>query len=360
MDQENKWYDLRAANALFRYAEPRFRFETDRKVFRALQSLESQQDGLCKDVVSSFRAIARCAKIDFTSVKLVLKRLESYGLIKLTIGSKNYADRIATRVRRYSVEELKKNELESSPAKRLERVLNKRPIQYGKKTVQPTYNKAATNRLYSSKPNVQGSKAVRAEHLAMNCKPGQELLELDFIAAEPTIISKAIGYDKDGYTVIAEAEGMERGAVKKIFNPIVYARTSAVKAAYAHGIESKEALAYFAAVDRFRESLRYPQGKAVRQITTLTGTVIEAPQGKKVHKGTLLAYYAQGTIADFINEASLKIIELEKVRGWKFVAPCHDSVFVAVGTENRQHLKEVFNDERAPKQTTAQTPNPRE
>ncbi len=346
------WYDLRPAKALLDYVFKNYPLSyTDRKVYRALQSLESQQDGWNKDVVANHRTLARCAKISRNTAGKVLERLKSAGLIKYTPGSKTYADRLASRIRRLSIRELKEKQQQERPEHKLATILSKRPIHYGRKIVRPKYCVAITNRLYANGkpsapdeekfPNVQSHKKQRPKRLAAGCKDGEVLIELDFSAAEPSVIAQRLGYEKDGYQIIAEAEGRDCDAVKKFFYAVVYARSTATAKAKHYGIKSPAGLAFIAKVDALRDQLRRPNGKPVRSVTTATGTLISAEPGK-VFKGTLLSYYAQGTIADFVNRAALKIIELEKSKGWRLVIPCHDALYIIGKPEHERELAEIM------------------
>ncbi len=343
---KKKWNDLRPAKALLDYVVENYRLSApDRKVYRALQSLESQQDGWSKDIVANHRTIRRCAKVSLNTVGKALSRLKSAGLIEYTVGSKDYAQHEASRIRRLSVEELKAARLREQPAHRLAAALNHRPITYGKEIVRPKYRVGITNRLYAREPNVQGTKDLRAKRLATGCNDGEVLLELDFSAAEPSVIAQHLGYEEDGYQIIAEAEELDRDTVKQFFNAIVYARSTAMATAKHHGIKSPEGLAFIVEVDGLREQIRRPDGKPVRSITTATGTLITADSKKKIHNGTLLSYYAQGTIADFINRAALEIIRLETSKGWRLVIPCHDSLYVIAQPKQEQELAEIITAE---------------
>ena len=344
MPKKQNWYDLKPANALRNHAESNFKLRaSDKKVYKALQSLESQQDGLCKDVVATHRTLARAAKVHRDTVRASIKRLAALGLIRYTPGSRDYALHKASRISRISLDELKAKKLAEQPAHRLEAIMNKRPIAYGNNTVQPIYKVGVTNRLYASKPNVQGKKDVRPLKLAEGCGEGEILVELDFKAAEPSVIAQTLGYEKDGYSIIAEAEGWHINDVKGMFNPIAYTQSrSTLAAAEKHGITAPDALKFLSEVDRLREQLRRPDGKPARYTTTETGTKIEALAGRKVHNGTLLSYYAQGTISDFTNNAALEIIELEKERGWRLAITCHDAVYVIARPEQVEELRSII------------------
>ena len=181
MARKNKWYDLPAANALFKYAEENYKLTaTDKKVYRALQSLESQQDGISKDVVANHRTIKRAAKIALGTVRVSLERLRDQGLIEYTAGDRDYAKHKASRIRRKSITELEEERKQKQPAYQLAAIMNKRYIQYGEKRVRPSYRVGITNRLYASDPNVQSKKDIRADWLAQGCNKGEVLLETEW------------------------------------------------------------------------------------------------------------------------------------------------------------------------------------
>jgi hypothetical protein len=157
---------------------------------------------------------------------------------------------------------------------------------------------------------------------------------------------------------------------KGLFNPVVYTRScSTLTAAKKHGITAPKALGFLAKVDGLREQLRRPNGKPVRLTTTASGTEIEAEAGKKIHNGTLLSYYAQATISDYINKGALEIIAMEKQRGWRLVITCFDAVYVIARTEQEEELRSLILKQvgqglrlelKAKRWQGQQYPNPRE
>jgi hypothetical protein len=109
------------------------------------------------------------------------------------------------------------------------------------------------------KPNVQGLKDVRSQRIAKGCREGEVLAELDFKAAESSVIAQKLGYEKDGYSIIAQAKGWKVVDVKKIFNPIVYTRSrSTITVTEKHGISALKAFEFLEKVDTLREQRRRP------------------------------------------------------------------------------------------------------
>lgn len=356
MDKIQKWYDLRSAKELLRHAESHYKMSKfDIRVYTALQSLESQQDGFCKDIVKQHRVIARIANVAKDTVRASLLRMKDQGLIEYIPGDRDYSKKIASRIRRLSITELEANRIDQKPAYRLTRRLRNRSIQYGDDVVKPQWSVAITNRIYASKPNVQGNKIKRPALLAAGCKSGQVLVELDFIAAEPSIIAELLGDYRDGYQIVAKAEGLNRDDVKSDFNGVVYGRSTAVAKALALGWNAPATIEYFRRIDDLRRKIRRPNGNPVRKIETLSGEIIECRPGTKCFSGTLLSYYAQGSIADFINHASLEIIDLEAEKGWRFVSTCHDSVYVCARLEQVSELEEIILKKAKKQQSTIRT-----
>ena len=64
---------------------------------------------------------------------------------------------------------------------------------------------------------------------------------------------------------------------------------------------------------------------------TVTGRKIEANRAEPPHRGQILSWKIQGTVADITNAACVEIIERESSEGWQFCFPAHDSVYV-IGT----------------------------
>ena len=96
----------------------------------------------------------------------------------------------------------------------------------------------------------------------------------------------------------------------------------------------KEFLPYAEALTAYKEKLwtiGKPRNKKRRYVHTLSGRKIEADRGKSAHRGQVLSWQIQGTVADILNAACLKIIGLESSKHWKLCFPVHDAAYV-IGT----------------------------
>lgn len=67
-----------------------------------------------------------------------------------------------------------------------------------------------------------------------------------------------------------------------------------------------------------------------------------ANRGERTHKGKILNWHIQGTVADIINTACLEIIEKEKDMGWKLLFPVHDSIYVVGKSQQLEELKQII------------------
>jgi len=82
-------------------------------------------------------------------------------------------------------------------------------------------------------------------------------------------------------------------------------------------------------------------------VNTLSGRKIEADRGKAAHRGKILAWQIQGTVADILNAACLKIIELESSKHWKLCFPEHDAAYVIGTPEQAAEIGQIMETEAA-------------
>ncbi len=90
-----------------------------------------------------------------------------------------------------------------------------------------------------------------------------------------------------------------------------------------------------------------PRSKKRRFVNTLSGRKIEADRGKAAYRGQILSWQIQGTVADILNAACLKIIEQEPSKGWKLCFPEHDSVYVIGAPEHAEEIGKLLESEAA-------------
>ena len=89
------------------------------------------------------------------------------------------------------------------------------------------------------------------------------------------------------------------------------------------------------AVARHREELwttGKPSGQNRRHVHTLLGRRIEAPPGRRVHRGTILAWRTQGSVADIFNLKLKALLALQKEGSLRLLLQQHDGVWVSSAT----------------------------
>lgn len=110
----------------------------------------------------------------------------------------------------------------------------------------------------------------------------------------------------------------------------------------------KEFMPYAEALTAYKEKLwtaGTPHGKQRRFTNTLTGRKIEANRGARVHRGQVLSWQIQGTVADILNAACLKIIGLETSKHWKLCVPEHDAAYVIGTPEQAAEIGQIMEEE---------------
>ncbi len=104
-------------------------------------------------------------------------------------------------------------------------------------------------------------------------------------------------------------------------------------------------MTYAEELDRYKAKLwesGKPKGKQRRFVDTLGGSRICADKGERNHKGKILNWHIQGTVADIINAASIEIFQKEQTAGWKLLFPVHDSIYVVGKVQQSVELEQVI------------------
>jgi len=333
-------YQSEKADSLETYVYWRFSLSaTALHLYRGIRWLEHQQAGLCKKVRAGFREIAGISGIDIKSVRKTLLELQEKGLIELTIGSPIKADKKKTEFRRKTLNDLKiKSAQGDDEAHRLARVLTERAFYFEGKEIQPMWTVAHTGRVCSSGPNIQGVKGkdpVRVAGLKSGLKQGQALVHSDIKSADPAIIKDLLGIprERDFYQQYMTATGCSKDIAKKKVNTLAYCRNPF--ACFRHWPESARSVLgdYVQSLTEYRNKL-YAEFKKTRTVTTLTGRFIFAEkgyrtsEGKRIHAGKVFNWRVQGTVADIINAACLKLLDCAEV-----VIPLHDAIYAILPGE---------------------------
>lgn len=325
--------------------------------FLAMPELERMNTGIFQPTTATYKEIAKYACISIPSIKNALELLNG-NLCEICIGQPIKSGKTATRFRRYTIQELQagktyqklKNE-RPQPALDLKKILADRSFIYGDTEIKPYWSISKTGRLCSKTPNVQGNpEDKRPQNICRGLKPGEILFNLDYKQAEPTVIQHAanFSFDCDPYQNLGDILGIPREQAKTKLNMLHYAGADPAKTLEKYW--KPEAITafmpYAEALRKLREKLwtaGTPQGKGKRRfVKTLGGSIIESERGDPPHQGTILSWYAQGTIADILNQVCLEIIKAETRKGWRFIFPVHDSVYIIGKPEHEAELKEIF------------------
>jgi len=344
-----KPFDFLEAVKLENYVRRRYREQLGNGVlsfyFCAFPTLERAGLGLCQPITATYPELAAAGCRNPSSLKIALLALKGV-LCEVEIGKAIVNGKEATQIRRYSRQELMNDEprrklIDYAPAdaRELAELLYSRTFVYGKEPAcRPSWNVLKTGRVQSSKPNVQGDpETKRAEKLCAGLLPGQVLIYADYKRAEPTLVQKAIGYsfNSDPYQTAADLLGIDQSEAKKNINALAYMPDSLKALTFWKCPPAADYFRDYAeALTAYKEKLwttGTPHGKQRRFTNTLTGRKIEADRGNAAHRGQVLAWQIQGTVADILNAACLKIIELETSKHWKLCFPVHDAGY-AIGT----------------------------
>lgn len=342
-------YDFEQAAKLEAYVRKRYRNQLNNGALSfylcAFQPLERAGLGLCQPITATYPELAAAGFRSPSRIREVLDSLHGV-LCEVLPGKPIKNGKEATRLRRYSLQELMNGEpkcklINCTPAeaKALADILNSRTFVYDNAAAcRPFWNVLKTGRVQSSRPNVQGDpETKRIENLCAGLQPGQVLIYADYKSAEPTIIQNVIGYrfDSDPYQLAADLLGIDRDSAKEKVNQLAYFPDSkAALSFWQCPPAEKEFMPYAEALTAYKEkiwSIGAPHGKRRRFVNTLSGRKIEADRDARVHRGQVLSWQIQGTVADILTAACLKIIELEASKHWKLCFPVHDAIY-AIGT----------------------------
>ncbi len=358
-----KAFDFEQAAKLESYVCKRYRNQLSNRALSfyscAFQPLESAGLGLCQPITKGHRELAQAGLVSKDSVKKYLSEMDGI-LCEVVNGSPIKEEALATQIRRYSLHELMNGEpkqklIDYAPvdARELAEILYSRTFVYGDKIAcRSSWNVSKTGRIQSSKPNVQGDpEQKRVRNLCAGLQPEQVLIYADYKTAEPTLIQKATGYrfKSDPYQTAADLLGIDRSSAKSKVNSLAYHPNSKDSLSFWKCPPAeKEFLPYVEALTAYREKLFLngkPRNKKRRFVNTLSGRKIEADRGKAVHRGQVLSWQIQGTVADILNAVCMKITELETSKHWKLCFPVHDAVYLIGTPEQAAEIGQIMEDE---------------
>lgn len=320
----------------------------------ALPRLERGQIGFYKPITASHARIAQIVGCHPNTVGPSLRALFELDLIDYSVGERGAgSDRAASVMRRRSIQELKGGAVPApiepviwDKARLLADKLS-RPLVYENKTLKPKWEPNRIGRIHCNMiqctPRRQQVAAYRSAIPA-----GHLLVRLDIEQAEPTVIKYLMkkeglaipAWPPDPYQEIATCMSIPRDEAKQklIAKHYVAKSTMAAKADFGpYGSRLCHYIQYARELDELKGKIRVRAkcNKPPYSVLTLGGRTIHNLAGKTrwPHNGRLLARIAQGTIADAIVPASLQIIELEDVKGWRLLSNMHDGFYMSVPDE---------------------------
>lgn len=359
--QCRKPYDEAAANRWEAYVRkhfPKLPHKASILALLGLRSLERAQAGFCEPIVANYPDIADASYLSKDTVGSALAALDG-ACIDFQKGQPHVGG-AASQIRRLTIAEIENPRLRQNrfrqhappTAETLAVRLRGRSILYEGVLVKPHFDPRKTGRIYTSAPNIQGD-ARRLDKIASGLHIGEWVIEVDFKAAEPSVLRHVLHtrsllmthkWPADPYQLLASLRGVPRDEAKQDFLRSFY--TPNTQAAFvamnvaAHSFFGAFADAVGALKDElWRAGKPSPTHGVRRHVRTLAGTFIESLAGeKKMHRGKLLSWFIQGTVADILNAAVGELLDREQSDHWRVVCPVHDSVIV---TSNRNCADEV-------------------
>jgi len=311
-------------------------------IYAGLRWMERKKSGFCRPVYINQRDIADISGINVKSVKPSLAEMMELGVIDWKNGTPIKGGKIATMIRRKTLAELQARlALGDDDACRLARALSGRSFVFEGDTVKPTWTPAHTGRVCSSNPNVQGKpSAARLAGLRAGLRQGQVLVHADIRQAEPTLIKHLlhIPVDRDLYAEYMAVMGCPKPDAKKAINTLAYCK--ATLAVFAHWPEAAQAALrdYVEPLAEYKAKL-FAASRRTRSVTTLTGRTINAGKGVRLHPGTIMNWRIQGTVADVVNAACLRLLDCASV-----LVPLHDAVYAVVPTDQAATVEASITD----------------
>lgn len=338
-------YPSTEADSLESFVRKTFRLPPKAQhLYGALRWLEKSKLGFCKPVCAGYRDISGEAGIGIEFVKPALLELQEKGLIRLAIGDPIKLQKRATSVQRLTLDEVKTKSTQGDHScHRLGQALNARPaFLFNGIDVKPSWSVATTGRVMSSGPNIQGMPgAKRIAGLQSGLQAGQMLVDADIKAADPTVIKSLLGIppNRDLYQEYASAVGCSRDDAKKPVNTLSYCRR--LDGYFGHLSETAQAVLrdYYTALKPYRTAL-FAEAQRQHGITTMTGRFMHADPGERLHPGKVLSWRVQGTVADIINAACLRLLDIATV-----VLPVHDAILAILPAEKASLVADAINDE---------------
>lgn len=132
--------------------------------------------------------------------------------------------------------------------------------------------------------------------------------------------------DTDLYEAYMKAATCDRTTAKKTVNMLAYCKNSqAVFQYWPEAARNDPVLSeYVTKLHDYKADL-FCESQKTRYVTTLSGRLIAAEKGMRLHAGKVFNWRIQGSVADIVNAAALELIDRPEV---KTVVPLHDALYV--------------------------------
>lgn len=311
-------------------------------LYESIRWLEMKKAKFCRTIFVGYREISNGARINIKSVKSALQELQMIGLVEVVIGNPVKSQMQATSIRRKTLEEIKIQSRQGDDESHLLAVaLSKTTLRFGGKEPKPCWTVGKTGRVCSSRPNIQGMpSADRLDGLIWGLKEGQALVHADIKQAEPTIIKHLLKVppERDLYREFMDATNRSRNEAKKAINTLSYCRDS--MACFAHWPETAQTVLrdYVERLTAYKKGL-FAASRKSRSVTTINGRCITAEKGIRLHSGIVMNWRVQGTVADIVNAACLRLMDSAIA-----LVPMHDAIYAVVASDKIELVKESIID----------------
>lgn len=302
--------------------------------------------------------------LSIPTIRRTLPLLHRLGVIEFRAGSngRDGHGRKKGRVRRRSIDEMKRHVTAAilerfvpADADELGQRLQMHGVPWHDKVIYPRWSVAITGRLSpcGSTPMTArrtNTKGARLKAFRAALQSGEVLLECDVRSAEPTLLI----HDLERSGLLAPGKSAEDVYALLQTLPIIQGRDHAKREFQRHlaytsrqrivvppgwGLPEDHFLrSLAAAVDQHRETLwcdGRPSKGSARHVYTLAGRKVSAARGRKIHRGRVLSWRIQGTVADIMLKVVSRILDDETKGLCRFFMFAHDAVFVAITKGSR-------------------------
>jgi hypothetical protein len=306
-------------------------------------------------IVKSLDVWARESGCDRKTLTKAFGRMTARGLLTYKPGVAR--TRTAGRVKRTT--NLQAASVEHFPPKTRDvlRRLSEIPVDWKGQKVKSKFKLTRTGRFSMSAPNLQSkASSERVENLLHGLKDSEVLRVCDYSQADPTVLTQVLkqrgllpqGFDLSNlYQTLASIRSIPRADAKRDLLAILYSDCRELKTPQAWGIPPRHRVREFlAAVDRLRVSLWESGEKTAerrRHVFTQGGTVIESIRGDRMHRGKLLAWMVQGTVAEIFADALSAILDAHDEGILRFLLGVHDAVYT-VEPKGQQLAAQLMED----------------